>query len=62
MNRIRFYREKAGLSIRQLAKRAGVHRNYLGQVESGYYPASTKFLARIAKELGVAIKDLIGKE
>lgn len=61
MNRIAFYRKKTGLTLRQLANRINVHRKYLNQVESGYYPASPKLLARVANALGVTIKDLIGE-
>ena len=61
MNRIAIYREKAGMSIQELADKVDVHVGYLKQVESGYYQASTKLLARIANQLGVSIKDLLGE-
>lgn len=34
---VRKYRERAGLSIRQLAAKAGVHYAYLSRVENGTY-------------------------
>lgn len=62
MNRIRYYREKAGLSARQLADLIGVNPVYLRQVETGRFPAPPKLVARVAGVLGVSIQDLIGKE
>ena len=56
---IRAYRKRAGLSQEELAERAELHPNYIGEVERGKYSISLDPLLRIAKALGVRVRDLV---
>ncbi|MBM4102570.1 MAG: helix-turn-helix transcriptional regulator [Planctomycetes bacterium] len=56
---IRKIREKKGLSQEKLADMADLHRTYIGQVERGEKNLTLRSLERIAKALGVNIKDLL---
>ncbi len=56
---IRKFREKKGLSQEKLADMADLHRTYIGQVERGEKNLTLRSLERIAKALGVNIKDLL---
>jgi transcriptional regulator with XRE-family HTH domain len=56
---IRAERMKAGLSQEQLAERANLARNYIGNIERAEYKATVETLARIAKALGVRVRDLV---
>ena len=55
---IRSQRESAEVSVRQLAKRAGVSNPYLSQVERGLRKPSADVLAQIAKGLRVSAEVL----
>ena len=57
--KIRVYRTKAGLTIEKLAERADLHHNFIGEVERGNYDASVGSLVKIAKALGVRVRDLV---
>lgn len=62
--RVRRFREEAGMSLSQLAAAAGVSRSYLSELESGRGSAqrpSADTLYRIGKALGVAMSDLLGR-
>jgi len=59
MNRIRFHRERAGLTQTQLAIRAGLTVDYLQQLEDGHEELWSIRLKPIAKALGVTIEDLL---
>lgn len=62
--RIRRFREEQGLSPSELAARAGVSKSYLSELENGDGTArgpSADVLYRIAKALGVAMSDLLGR-
>lgn len=62
--RVALYRTERGLSATQLAEAAGVSRSYLSELESGRGSAqrpSADTLYRIAKALGVAMSDLLGR-
>jgi XRE family transcriptional regulator, regulator of sulfur utilization len=56
---VRAYRKRAGLSQEELAKRAELHPNYIGEIERGKYSISLDPLLRIAKALGVRVRDLV---
>jgi transcriptional regulator with XRE-family HTH domain len=51
-------RVKAGLSQEQLAEKADLSRNYIGNVERAEYKITVETLARIAKALNLSIHDL----
>lgn len=49
---------KRKFSQEKLAELAGLHRTYIGQIESGKRNLALKNIEKIAKALGVAVKDL----
>ena len=55
---IRTIRQERGLSQEKLAALADLHRAYLGQIERGEKNIGLKNLEKIAKALGVNIKEL----
>jgi ribosome-binding protein aMBF1 (putative translation factor) len=55
---IRTERTKAGLSQEQLAEKAGLARNYVGNVERAEYKVTVETLALIAKALNLRVRDL----
>lgn len=56
--RIRALRKSAGLTQEQLAEKVNVSVNFIGNAERGESAASVKTLRRIAKALGVSLKEL----
>ena len=56
---IRKQRRSMKLTQERLAEKADLHPVYLGQLERGEESASVRALARIAKALKVALKDLV---
>lgn len=56
--RVRQLRERAGESQDGFALRAGLGRSYFGRVERGEVNVSLLNVARIAKALGVSVRDL----
>ena len=57
------FRVHSGLTLRELAKRAGLSPGYLPQIERGVKPGSVAVLTRIASELGTTIDALlVGEE
>ena len=56
---IRARRIKAGLSQEKLAEKADLARNYIGNIERAEYKVTVETLARIAKALGVRVRDLV---
>ena len=55
---IRTQRIKAGLSQEQLAEKASLARNYIGNLERGEYRVTVETLAQIAKALNLRVRDL----
>lgn len=56
---IRAKRLKAGLSQEQLAEKANLARNYIGNIERAEYKVTVETLAQIAKALKVRVRDLV---
>jgi transcriptional regulator with XRE-family HTH domain len=56
---IRKCRQKKGWSQEQLALEADLHRAYIGHIERGEKNIGLKNLEKIAKTLGVNIKNLL---
>jgi transcriptional regulator with XRE-family HTH domain len=58
--RIRIERERAGLSLRELARRANVSHSLISQIERGNVTPSVATLWALASELGLLVADLFG--
>jgi transcriptional regulator with XRE-family HTH domain len=58
---IRKHRKAAKMSQEKLAEKADLHPVYFGQVERGEQAVSVYALVRIAKALGVRLRDLVAK-
>lgn len=56
---IRQIRLKKGISQEKLALDAGLNRAYIGYIERGERNPSTDTLGKIAKILGISLKDLL---
>jgi transcriptional regulator with XRE-family HTH domain len=56
---IRVYRKQAKLSQEKLAEKAELHPVYVSAVERGVKTISMDALVRIAKALGVRVRDLV---
>lgn len=56
---VRAARQKQGLSQRELAKRAGVHRTYIGMVERAERNISLMNIEKIARGLDVSVRALL---
>ncbi len=59
---IRRLREEAGLTQRELAKKAGVSHSYISEVERGSTVPSVRLIEKIAKALGVRPTAIIDKK
>ncbi len=57
--RIRVLREEMKISQEELADRAGIHRNYISQIEGGKRNVSFYNVVRIARALRVTPSSLI---
>ena len=58
---IRHHRNAVGMSQEKLAEKANLHPVYFGQVERGEQTVSIYALMRIAKALGVRVRDLVAE-
>ncbi len=58
-NPVRVWREHRGLSLRELGRRAGVSPQLLSEIETGKKEGSLRTLRAIARELGVALDELV---
>lgn len=56
---IRIFRKKAGFSQEKLAEKAELHPVYISAVERGVKNISMDAMVRIAKALGVRVRDLV---
>ncbi|MGH7988922.1 MAG: helix-turn-helix domain-containing protein [Limisphaerales bacterium] len=60
-NSIRKHRDQVGMSQEKLAEKADLHPVYVGKVERGEQWISLHALLRIAKALGVRVRDLVNE-
>jgi transcriptional regulator with XRE-family HTH domain len=58
-NSIRKHRDEIGMSQEKLAEKADLHPVYIGKIERGEQWISLHALLRIAKALGVKVRDLV---
>jgi len=58
-NRVKKLREAKGWSQEKLAKKAGLHRTYIGSIERSERNVSLINLEKIAKALNIKITELI---
>lgn len=57
-NKLREFREKAGLSQSELGRRAGIAESNLSKIENGLWQAWPKARRRLARVLKVRISEL----
>ena len=62
MLRLRQIRERKGVSLRALAKLAGVGVATLARMEAGKWDPRLSTLLKLAKALGVTVAELIGEK
>ncbi len=60
--RIRLLRERAGLSVEDVAWEIGIHKSHLSRVERGERTPSLELLFSLAKRLGVLVGDFVAVE
>lgn len=60
--RIKRLRTAKGLTVQELAKRAGISPGYLSEVERGLSAVSVDKLTQIAEGLGIGVDVLLGEE
>ena len=58
---IRSCRKRAGITQEKLAEKADLHHNYIGELERGEKAASIDSLLKIAKALGVKVRNLVSE-
>ncbi len=58
-SRVHALRLEKGWSQEELGKRAGLHRTYIGSIERHERNVSLLNVERIARALGVGVKDLL---
>jgi transcriptional regulator with XRE-family HTH domain len=58
-DKIREYRKRAGLTQEQLAEKADLHHNFIGEVERGNMETSLTSMLKISKALGIRVRDLV---
>ncbi|MDE3067444.1 MAG: helix-turn-helix transcriptional regulator [Verrucomicrobiota bacterium] len=58
---IRKHRKHADFTLEMLAEKADLHPNFLGRVERGEEYISLSALRRVAKALGVRVRDLVAE-
>jgi transcriptional regulator with XRE-family HTH domain len=58
---IRSYRKQTGFTQEQLAERADLHHNFIGEVERGNMEISLTPLLKIARALKVKVRDLVAE-
>ncbi|UCD55595.1 MAG: helix-turn-helix transcriptional regulator [Candidatus Omnitrophota bacterium] len=56
---VRFYRLKRGMTQERLAKKAGLSRGYISQIEHAKINLYLSTLVKLAKRLGVRPKNLV---
>jgi len=58
-DKIRHYRKQAQLTQEELAEKADLHHNFIGEVERGNMETSLTSLLKVAKALQVKVRDLV---
>ena len=58
-NTIKKYRDRAGMTQEKLAEKADLHPVYIGKIERGEQWISLHALLRVAKALGIRVRDLV---
>ena len=58
MNKLHEIREEKGVSLRELAKLAGVSKTQINEIENGQSDPTLKTMCRIAKALNMKIEDI----
>lgn len=61
-SRLRAIREERGLTVQELARRAGVTRQTIYTAEAGTREPTTRTLRKLAEVLGIAVADLLNGE
>lgn len=56
--RLRFLREKAGLSQEELGFKSGLHRTYIGSIERAEQNISVDNIHKLAKALKIPVEEL----
>ena len=56
---VRLWREQRGLTLSELAARAGIAVSYLSEIESGRKPGSVGAFRKLAKALDLGVDDLV---
>jgi transcriptional regulator with XRE-family HTH domain len=56
---VRDCRKRAGLTQEKLAEKADLHPVYVGEIERGEQTVSVHALMRLARALGVRVRDLV---
>ena len=59
--RIRKYRKELGMSQEQLAEKANMHNNYIGQLERGEKNATLESIEKVAIALDISLEELLEK-
>ncbi len=59
-NPVRVWRSHRGLTVTELADKAGVAQPYLSQIETGKRDGTIETMRRIAAALGLTLDDLVG--
>jgi transcriptional regulator with XRE-family HTH domain len=57
--KIRQYRKQALFTQEQLAEKADLHHNFIGEVERGNMEISLSSMMKIAKALNIKVRDLV---
>ncbi len=57
--RIKYFREKKGLTQIELAEKSGLSRSFIGRMESGSYNASLESVVAVANAIKVNIGELL---
>jgi ribosome-binding protein aMBF1 (putative translation factor) len=58
---VKVWREKRGLSQRELAEQAGVSSSYLAEIETGKKPGSAEALRKLSRVLVIPMENLVSR-
>ena len=54
-----YYRDRAGMSVRQAAEAIGTGHAHLNRIENGHHDASVPFLIRCARAYGITLRQVL---